>query len=187
MLAVLVTLSSIYGNAWGIVSTSVFGASLVLTYTASTVYHAARSEGAKKILKKFDHIAIYYLIAGSYTPFLLVAMRSPVAWTIFGIIWTLAILGTFLKIYAGGPGTKWWSVGLYLAMGWLIVIVSGKLFAVLPPAAIAFLVLGGLFYTGGVFFYLRKGRRFSHAVWHVFVLMGSFMHFFAVLFSCVFV
>lgn len=187
MLAVLVTLSSIYGNAWGIVSTSVFGASLVLTYTASTVYHAVRSEGAKKILKKFDHIAIYYLIAGSYTPFLLVAMRSPVAWTIFGIIWTLAILGTFLKIYAGGPGTKWWSVGLYLAMGWLIVIVSGKLFAVLPPAAIAFLVLGGLFYTGGVFFYLRKGRRFSHAVWHVFVLMGSFMHFFAVLFSCVFV
>lgn len=187
MLAVLVTLSAVYGNAWGIVSTSVFGASLVLMYTASTVYHAARNEGAKKILKKFDHIAIYYLIAGSYTPFLLVAMRSPAAWAVFGIIWTLAILGTFLKIYAGGAGTKWWSVGLYLAMGWLIVFISGKLFAALPPAATIFLVLGGLFYTGGVFFYMRKSKRFSHALWHVFVLLGSFMHFFAVLFSCVFV
>jgi hemolysin III len=187
MLAVLVTLSAVYGNAWGIVSTSIFGASLVLMYTASTIYHAVQNEGAKKILKKFDHIAIYYLIAGSYTPFLLVAMRSPAAWTVFGIIWTLAILGTFLKIYAGGSGTKRWSVGLYLAMGWLIVFLSGKLFAALPPTAIIFLVLGGLFYTGGVFFYLRKSKRFSHAVWHVFVLLGSFMHFFAVLFSCVFI
>lgn len=185
MLAVLVTLSSIYGNAWGIVSSSIFGASLILMYTASTVYHAVQNVDAKKVLKKFDHIAIYYLIAGSYTPFLLVAMRSPVAWTIFGIIWTLAMLGTFLKIYSGGSGTKWWSVGLYLAMGWLIVFISGKLFAVLPTPAIVFLILGGLFYTGGVFFYLRKTKRFSHTIWHIFVLLGSFMHFFAVLFSCV--
>ena len=112
-------------------------------------------------------------------------MRSAVAWTIFGIIWTLAILGTFLKIYAGGSGTKWWSVGLYLAMGWLIIFVSGRLFSLLPTTAIVFLILGGLFYTGGVFFYLRKTKKYSHAVWHVFVLLGSFMHFFAVLFSCV--
>lgn len=187
MLSVLVTLASVYGNAWGIVSSSIFVASLILMYTASTIYHAAKGEVAKKILKKFDHIAIYYLIAGSYTPFLLVAMRSAVAWTIFGIIWTLAILGTFLKIFAGGSGTKWWSVGLYLAMGWLIVFVSGKLFEVLPTSALVFLILGGLFYTGGVFFYLRKTKKFSHAVWHIFVLLGSFMHFFAVLFSCVIV
>lgn len=187
MLSVMVTLASVYGNAWGIVSSAIFGASLVLMYTASTIYHAARNADTKKILKKFDHIAIYYLIAGSYTPFLLVAMRSAVAWTIFGIIWTLAILGTFLKIFAGGSGTKWWSVGLYLAMGWLIVFVSGKLFEVLPTSALVFLILGGLFYTGGVFFYLRKTKKFSHAVWHIFVLLGSFMHFFAVLFSCVIV
>ena len=93
----------------------------------------------------------------------------------------------FLKSPRGGAGTKWWSVGLYLAMGWLIVFISGKLFAALPPVATIFLVLGGLFYSGGVFFYMRKSKRFSHAVWHVFVLLGSFMHFFAVLFSCVFV
>lgn len=185
MLSVMVTLASVYGNAWGIVSSAIFGASLVLMYTASTIYHAAHNADTKKILKKFDHIAIYYLIAGSYTPFLLVAMRSAVAWTIFGIIWTLAILGTFLKIYAGGSGTKWWSVGLYLAMGWLIIFVSGRLFSLLPTTAIVFLILGGLFYTGGVFFYLRKTKKYSHAVWHVFVLLGSFMHFFAVLFSCV--
>ena len=185
MLSVMVTLASVYGNAWGIVSSAIFGASLVLMYTASTIYHAARNADTKKILKKFDHIAIYYLIAGSYTPCLLVARRSAVAWTVFGIIWTLAILGTFLKIYAGGSGTKWWSVGLYLAMGWLIIFVSGRLFSLLPTTAIVFLILGGLFYTGGVFFYLRKTKKYSHAVWHVFVLLGSFMHFFAVLFSCV--
>lgn len=185
MLAVLVTLSSIYGDAWAIVSSAIFGASLILMYSASTVYHAIPFERAKKILKKFDHIAIFYLIAGSYTPFLLVAMRSTTAWIVFGIVWGLTLVGTLLKIFVGGSGTKWWSVGLYLLMGWLVVFVSGKLFSVLPNVSIVFLILGGLFYTGGVFFYLRKTKKYFHAVWHIFVLLGSMMHFFSILFSCV--
>lgn len=185
MLAVLVTLSSIYGDAWAIVSSAIFGASLILMYSASTVYHAIPFERAKKILKKFDHIAIFYLIAGSYTPFLLVAMRSTTAWVVFGIVWGLTLAGTLLKIFVGGSGTKWWSVGLYLLMGWLVVFVSGKLFSVLPNVSIVFLILGGLFYTGGVFFYLRKTKKYFHAVWHIFVLLGSMMHFFSILFSCV--
>ena len=185
MLAVLVTLSSIYGDAWAIVSSAIFGASLILMYFASTVYHAIPFERAKKILKKFDHIAIFYLIAGSYTPFLLVAMRSTTAWVVFGIVWGLTLVGTLLKIFVGGSGTKWWSVGLYLLMGWLVVFVSGKLFSVLPNVSIVFLILGGLFYTGGVFFYLRKTKKYFHSVWHIFVLLGSMMHFFSILFSCV--
>ena len=185
MLAVLVTLSSIYGDAWAIVSSAIFGASLILMYSASTVYHAIPFERAKKILKKFDHIAIFYLIAGSYTPFLLVAMRSTTAWVVFGIVWGLTLVGTLLKIFLGGSGTKWWSVGLYLLMGWLVVFVSGKLFSVLPNVSIVFLILGGLFYTGGVFFYLRKTKKYFHAVSHIFVLLGSMMHFFSILFSCV--
>lgn len=184
-LTVLVTLASIYSDAWSIVSCAIFGTSMIILYTASSAYHAAGNEKAKKLLKKFDHIAIYYLIAGSYTPFLLVSLRSTVAWTLFGIIWTLAILGTFLKIFLSNSGTKIWSISLYLAMGWLIVFISGKLFSMLPATGLVFLVLGGLFYTGGVFFYIKKKRKYSHAIWHVFVLLGTIMHFFAVLFSCV--
>lgn len=187
-LSVLVTLASVYSDAWSIVSCAIFGASMVLLYTASSVYHAvpSRMERAKKILKKFDHIAIYYLIAGSYTPFLLVTMRSTTAWVIFGIVWTLAIIGTFLKLFLGNSGTKFWSIALYLAMGWLVVSVSGKLFTALSGTGIVFLILGGLFYTAGVLFYVRKTKRYSHAVWHVFVLLGTIMHFFSILFSCIF-
>ena len=161
---------------------------MVLLYTASSVYHAvpSRMERAKKILKKFDHIAIYYLIAGSYTPFLLVTMRSTTAWVIFGIVWALAIIGTFLKLFLGNSGTKFWSIALYLAMGWLVVSVSGKLFTALSVTGIVFLILGGLFYTAGVLFYVRKTKRYSHAVWHIFVLLGTIMHFFSILFSCIF-
>ncbi|MBQ6533683.1 MAG: hemolysin III family protein [Opitutales bacterium] len=189
-IAVMVTLASVYASAWAIVSCAIFGVSMLFVYSASSFYHAIPYERAKRVLKKIDHIAIYYLIAGSYTPFLLVSLRmdSPVtAWIVFGIIWTLAILGTVLKLCLSGAGTKWWSIALYLAMGWLVVLVSGKLFSAVPVSGIVFLALGGLFYTGGVFFYLRKRRKYSHAVWHVFVLLGTVMHFFSVLFSCVFV
>ena len=135
-LSVMVTLAAVNSDAWSIVSCSIFGASMLMVYTASSAYHAIPYEKLKPILKKFDHIAIYYLIAGSYTPFMLVPMRSATettAWVVFGIVWGLAILGTILKIFAGGPGTKFWSISLYLAMGWLIIFVSGKLFSVLLP------------------------------------------------------
>lgn len=158
---------------------------MLLVYTASSVYHAVQNERAKQLLKKLDHIAIYYLIAGSYTPFLLVPMRSELGWWMFGIVWGLALAGTLLKIFMPPSGTKLWSVGLYLAMGWLIVFVSGKLFACIPGVSIVFLILGGLFYSVGIVFYIKKNWEFSHAIWHMFVLLGTMMHFFSVLFACV--
>lgn len=186
-LVLLAVFSSIYGNAWVIVSTVVFGVSMTVLYTASTLYHAFRNEHIKRRLKKFDHISIYYLIAGTYTPFLLVNLRGLTGWIVFGIIWGLAVLGTVLKLCLSGSGTKLWSVGLYLAMGWLVVLVSKPLAAAMPHLGLCFLVAGGLFYTLGVLFYVWKSRKYTHAVWHFFVLLGTVMHFFAVLYSCVLV
>ena len=111
-LAVLVTLSAFYGDVWSIVSTAVFGVSMIVLYAASTLYHAIPFPEAKRKLKKFDHISIYYLIAGSYTPFLLVNLRGTTGWIIFGIIWFLALTGTILKLFSQGSGTKFWSIGL---------------------------------------------------------------------------
>lgn len=185
--SVLVTLSAVYGNVWSIVSTAIFGASMMLMYMASTLYHAIPFPHAKTILKKFDHIAIYYLIAGTYTPFLLVLMRGTLGWVLFAVIWSLALLGTVLKIVSSGSGTKIWSVSLYLGMGWLVLIASKTLFAVMSKLALVFLVLGGIFYTAGIIFYLWKSKKYTHAIWHGFVLVGTIMHFMAILFSCVFV
>ena len=184
-LIVLVTLAAQNGNVWVVVSTAIFGVSMVVLYTASTLYHAIPNPEAKRKLKKFDHISIYYLIAGTYTPFMLVNMRGSVGWTVFGIIWGLALIGTVLKLCTQSSGTKAWSIGLYLLMGWLVVFASKQLAARLPDIGLTFLVLGGLFYTLGIFFYVWKSRQYTHAVWHFFVLSGTVMHFFAVLYSCV--
>lgn len=149
------------------------------------IYHAVPNLDLKRHLKKFDHISIYYLIAGSYTPFLLVCMRGTLGWTIFGIIWALALTGSILKLLSSGSGTKVWSISLYLIMGWMIVIASKQLVGALPPIGLKFLVLGGFFYTAGILFYVWKSRKYTHAIWHGFVLTGTIMHFFAVLYSCV--
>lgn len=185
-LVLLAVFSAIYGDAWVIVSTIIFGVSMILLYTASTLYHAIKNEKIKRRLKKFDHISIYYLIAGTYTPFLLVNLRGVTGWVLFGIIWGLAGLGTVLKLAsATGSGTKIWSIGLYLLMGWLIVFASRSLAAAVPQTGLVFLVLGGVFYTFGILFYVWKSRKYTHAVWHFFVLAGTVMHFFAVLYSCI--
>lgn len=184
-LIVLVTLAAQNGNVRVVVSTAIFGVSMVVLYTASTLYHAIPNPEIKLKLKKFDHISIYYLIAGTYTPFMLVNMRGSVGWTVFGIIWGLALIGTVLKLCTQSSGTKAWSIGLYLLMGWLVVFASKQLAARLPDIGLTFLVLGGLFYTLGIFFYVWKSRQYTHAVWHFFVLSGTVMHFFAVLYSCV--
>ena len=152
-LAVLTAFASVAGDAWKIVSCAIFASSMIVLYTTSTVYHALTNLNAKQILKKFDHIAIYYLIAGTYTPFLLVNLRSALGWTIFGIIWGLALLGTILKLVSGAKGTKAWSILLYLIMGWLIVFASKSLFANLNNVGIVFLVLGGLFYFNNYFLF----------------------------------
>lgn len=184
-LTILAVLSAKYQDVWTIVSTAIFGTSMVLLYTASTIYHAVPDLELKKKLKKFDHISIYYLIAGSYTPFLLVNMRGTIGWTIFAAVWGLAIVGTCLKLLTSGSGTKAWSIGLYLIMGWMIVLASGELVEVIPAKGLIFLILGGMFYTLGILFYVWKSRKYTHAIWHLFVLNGTIMHFFAVLYSCV--
>lgn len=184
-LAILVVLSNRTDNLWTIISTTIFGISMVVLYTASTIYHAVPNLELKKKLKKFDHISIYYLIAGTYTPFLLVNLRGTVGWTIFTIVWGLAAIGTLLKLISSGSGTKIWSIALYLLMGWMIIFASKQLVSGLPRTGLIFLIAGGLFYTFGVLFYVWKSRRYTHAIWHFFVLNGTIMHFFAVLYSCI--
>ena len=186
-LVVLTTFAGIRGNVWAIVSTAIFGVSMIILYTASTLYHAITNPNAKQILKRFDHIAIYYLIAGSYTPFMLVNLRGGIGWTIFGVIWGLTLLGTILKLVLPPTGTKVWSVLLYLIMGWMVIIALKPLVQSLPHLGLVFLILGGVFYTLGIPFYIWKSQKYTHAIWHGFVLTGTIMHFFAVLYGCVLV
>ena len=184
-LVILVVFSALHGNAWAVVSSSIFGASMIVLYSSSTIYHAVASEKWKKRLKKLDHISIFYLIAGTYTPFLLINLRGALGWTLFGIVWGLALIGTFLKLLTSGSGTKIWSISLYLSMGWMIIFASKSLFQNLSTLGAVFLVLGGAFYTLGIFFYIWKSKKYTHAVWHFFVLAGTIMHFFSVLYGCI--
>lgn len=180
---VLIALAVRYGDAWQIVSASIFAACLIILYTASVAYHAARDPQVKRLLKVFDHIAIYLLIAGSYTPFLLVNLRGPWGWSLFGVIWGLALFGAVFKLFFTGRfGVV--SVAVYLLMGWLVIVAVKPLFATLSFEAALLLVLGGGFYTLGVVFYVLK-TRYMHGVWHLFVLSGSVMHYFSILFGSI--
>ena len=183
-LAVLVTLTSLRGDAWRIVATAVFGATLVLLYTASTLYHCFRGERLKRLLRKFDHAAIFLLIAGTYTPFLLVSLRGPWGWSLFGVIWALAVAGVTMKFWFTGR-FKVVSTLLYLAMGWLVVIALRPMAHTVAPAGLWLLLAGGLCYTVGTVFYIWKRLPYHHAVWHLFVLGGSTCHFFAVFVAAV--
>ena len=167
------------GDGWKLVSFSIFGASLVLLYLSSTLYHAARHPRLKVVLKTLDHCAIFLLIAGTYTPFLLVNLRDSVGWTLFGIIWTLAIAGVILKLVYGHR-YELVRVGIYLAMGWLIVFASSDLASNLNTTGLYLMVAGGIVYTVGVAFYLADRIPYMHAVWHLFVIGGSACHFSAV-------
>jgi hemolysin III len=181
-LAVLVTLASLRGSARQIVSYSIYGATLVLLYAASTAYHSVRLPQAKRMLRTLDHIAIYLLIAGTYTPFALISLRGAWGWSLLGIIWTLAATGVVFKVFFIGrfPRT---SAIVYLGMGWLALVAFRQLFMHLPPAGLILLFAGGLCYSLGVVFFALDHRRFHHAIWHLFVLAGSICHFFAVLAS----
>ena len=173
--AVLITLASLRGNAWSIVGTAIFSATLVLLYTASTLYHTVRSRTAKARLKVLDHAAIYLLIAGTYTPFTLVGLRGGWGWSLFGVIWGLAVAGVVFKLFAAGR-FRLVSTGIYVAMGWLILIAVGPLVRGLDTSVILWLLAGGLAYTGGTFFYHNRRIPYAHAVWHGFVLAGSVCH-----------
>ncbi|MEM1056788.1 MAG: hemolysin III family protein [Bacteroidota bacterium] len=178
--AVLITLAAVWGDAWHVVGASVFVGSLVLLYTASTLYHAIPFARAKEKLKVFDHCAIYVLIAGTYTPFTLVGLRGAWGWTLLITVWSLAAAGIVFKLFYTGRFNVL-STLLYIAMGWLVVIAIKPMIAALPASTLGWLVGGGLAYTAGTVFYLSKRIPYAHAIWHVFVLAGSVCHFAAVL------
>jgi hemolysin III len=170
----LIVLAAINGDARLIVGVSVFVATLLLLYGASTLYHAATSELARRRLMVLDHAAIYLLIAGSYTPFTLAALGGGWGWSLFGVIWGLALAGVIFKLFFAGR-FKGVSTAIYIAMGWLIVIAIGPLVRSLDSLTLTWLVAGGLTYTIGTIFYMSR-RAYSHAVWHLFVLGGSVCH-----------
>jgi len=180
-LGVLTAFAGIYGNVWHIVSVSIYGTTLILLYTASTLYHSIQYPRVKRILQVLDHSAIYLLIAGTYTPFTLVSLRGPWGWWLFGMIWGFAIIGVVLQL----PLMRRWqamSLGLHIGMGWAIVFAIKPLIVSVAAGGIVFLILGGLAYTTGILFYAWKKLKFHHAIWHLFVLTGSILHFFAILF-----
>jgi hemolysin III len=181
-LAALVTLAALTGGALRVVSCAVFGATLVILYAASTLYHALTSQRAKRVFRVLDHSAIFLLIAGTYTPLALVALGGGWGWALFGCVWFLAVVGVLLNTLAHGRW-RWLSITLYLAMGWLVVVAIKPLVVALTTPALVLVVAGGLAYTLGLTFYGWKKLPYSHAVWHVFVLVGSVTHFLAVLFA----
>jgi len=167
------------GDALLVLGCSIFAVTLVALYAASTVYHALPQSRAKQVLRVVDHVAIYLLIAGTYTPFTLGILRGTWGWTLFAIVWGLAALGVLFKTVAGFRFPRL-STFLYLGMGWLAVVAFKPLAVALPGAGLAWLIAGGLLYTGGVIFYAQDYKRYHHTVWHLFVLGGSACHFLAI-------
>jgi hemolysin III len=168
------------GDPWKIISFSIFGITLVLLYTSSALYHSIHG-ASKPMLQKLDHTAIYLLIAGSYTPFTLVTLRGAWGWSLFGLVWGLAVIGILQDILFT-KRKKILSVVIYLMMGWIAIVAVRPLARALPGAGMVLLVAGGLFYTIGVVFYaLDKKFVYSHGIWHLFVLAGSMCHYFTVL------
>jgi len=168
------------GDALRLAGAMVFGTTALAMFTTSVIYHWEREPERKQRLRKLDHSAIYLLIAGTYTPFTLVAMEGAWGWSLFGVVWTIAVLGVVAKTTVGFRYPRL-STLLYLGMGWLIVVAIKPLRESLTPAEIGWIAAGGLLYTGGVPFYVWKAKRYTHAVWHLFVLGGAACHFVAVL------
>jgi hemolysin III len=179
-LVVAVVLSSLSGDVWLIVACSVYGASLVSLHAASTLYHSARDLRWKRRWLAADHSCIYLLIAGTYTPFALGPLRGPVGWTVFGLIWGLAMLGIVREVLRPQRGT-WLSTGIYLAMGWLVVVFFIPLARSLSLDGLIFLLVGGVLYSAGTLFYKWHKLKYHHAIWHLFVVAGAVCQYFAVL------
>ena len=180
-LVILVTYSGLAGDAWRVVSFSIYGASLIALYLSSTFYHALSASRHRRLLRILDHSAIFLLIAGTYTPVTLVTLRGGWGWTLFGLVWGLAVAGLVLTLFFVDR-FRLLTVAVYLGMGWLGVIAVKPMFAAMPTGGLIWLGLGGLSYSGGVVFYLWRKLPFNHAIWHLFVLGGSVCHFFCFLF-----
>jgi hemolysin III len=168
------------GNVRFVVGVSVFGATMVLLYLASTLYHSLTHEAAKRLCRLFDHTAIFLLIAGTYTPFALGVMRGPWGWSLLAIVWTLAIVGITLKIIERTRHSRI-SIILYVLMGWLAVVATKPILALIPVPGILLILAGGIAYTGGLAFFAAHRIRYNHFIWHLFVIAGTTCHFFAVL------
>ena len=179
-LAILVAYAALLGDARAVVASAVFGSALILCYTASTLYHAIPGELPKRVLRTLDHIAIFVLIAGTYTPFTLIALPGAWGWSLFGAIWALAIAGSALELGLLKRSRKL-AVLLYVAMGWVGRIAFKPLSAHLETGGMVLLIAGGVAYTAGVPFYLARRMPYHHTVWHFFVLAGSVLHYLAVL------
>lgn len=177
----LIVQAARFGSARGVVGCAVFGTTLILTYFSSAIYHLVRDLRIKHRLRIFDHISIYLLIAGTYTPFTLVSLYGAWGWSLFGVIWGLAVVGIGFKLYSVDK-LAWLSTLTYVLMGWVILVAIVPIVEALPAGALFWLVLGGLLYTGGVIFFLMETVPFAHTFWHLFVLAGSVCHFFAVLY-----
>ncbi len=182
--SVLVVLAAQRGTAWHVTGVSIFGASLILLYAASTIYHALTNRKAKEVFKFVDYSAIYVLIAGTYTPFTLVTLRGGWGWSLFGIAWGLAITGAVIEVVTRRR-YKLLSLFFYLGMGWLLVVAVKPLWQSLDPLGLWLLLAGGIFYTGGSLLYAWGNFKYHHAIWHVLVLAGSACHFVAILNSVV--
>jgi len=180
----LLTVGIQSGDIWVLVSFGVFGVTMVLLYTMSTLYHSFRSKRIKRLFQVFDHVAIYILIAGTYTPFMLVSLRDGNGWLIIGIVWALAIVGIASELFLYGRAVKVGQLTIYLAMGWACAFDFSSLRDALPEAGLQWLVVGGVAYTTGVIFYiLDETNRLNHAhgIWHFFVLLGTVSHFIAII------
>jgi len=179
-LVILTVFSAIKGNAWHIVSFSVFGATLVILYLASTLYHSLTNEKVKILFRKLDHMSIYLLIAGTYTPFCLTVLNNWIGWTLFGIVWGSAILGIVVKAFFTGK-KELLSTILYVVMGWVALFAIKPLYDSVSLTSFILLMAGGVFYTAGTYFFTKDRIKYFHSIWHLFVLAGSTFHFFAVL------
>lgn len=179
-LTILLFLAITKGNIWQIISFSIYGTSLILLYLSSTIYHGLPDTNIKRIFQKFDHSAIYLLIAGSYTPITLICLRGSWGWTLFGLVWGIALIGILMKAFFFQK-TQVISVILYVVMGLLILMAIKPLLMAVPINMFLWIIVGGLFYLIGMFFFLAPKIRYHHVIWHIFVLGGSISHFLAVL------
>ncbi len=180
-LTLLVVQSSLQGDPWKIVSFSIYGTSLFLVYLNSTCYHAFNGT-AKAVFRKLDHLSIYLLIAGTYTPLTLVTLKGGWGWSLFGVIWGLAVLGICLEFFLTKQKTPI-TLAIYAVMGWLILFAIVPLYQLLPRPGLISLIVGGIFYTAGIYFYVAKDKiRHSHGIWHLFVIAGSTFHFLTMLY-----
>ncbi len=176
---VLIVFSAIYADAWAVVSSSIYGASLIILYTMSTLYHSITNVKAKTFFRIMDHNTIFFLIAGTYTPYTLVTLRGPLGWTIFGIIWGVTVLGITLNSI-NLEKFRIFNTICYVVMGWAIFLAIKPMVEALPKVSLIFLIIGGAFYTVGIIFYAMKKIKYMHSIWHLFTIGGSIFHYFSI-------